>query len=107
MKPKEALSSPRFYTYHTEDSFNPASDPSKRFYRIGALDIFGADQQVISSLGNRGHIVTKVPGHIAAPAMIYIDQDSRIRYAATEPLYKGEDERGKYCGALDPVEQIK
>jgi gamma-glutamyltranspeptidase/glutathione hydrolase len=39
MKPKEALSAPRFYTYHTENSFNPVPEPEKRFYKIGTLDI--------------------------------------------------------------------
>jgi gamma-glutamyltranspeptidase/glutathione hydrolase len=107
MKPKEALSSPRFYTYHTEDSFNPASDPAKRFYKIAALDIFAGDKKVITELASRGHIITKVPGPIAAPAMIYIDQTTQTRYAATEPLYKGEDSRGKYCGALDASAQDK
>jgi gamma-glutamyltranspeptidase / glutathione hydrolase len=105
MKPKEALSSPRFYTYHTEDSFNPSSDPAKRIYKIGALDIYAAPQNLLDDLSGRKHIVKVVPGPIAAPAMVYIDQASQICYAATEPLYERENSRGKYCGALGNVSQ--
>ena len=101
MKPKEALSSPRFYTYHTENSFNPSPDPGTRIYKIGALDIYETDQSVIENLISRKHIVSVVQGPIAAPAMVYIDQTTGISYAATEPYYERESPRGKLCGALN------
>ncbi|MCU0474291.1 MAG: hypothetical protein MUC93_13175 [Bacteroidales bacterium] len=72
MKPKEALSSPRFYTYHTEDSFNPSPDPVERFLKIGALDIYSTDQAIIDNMEARKHIVKIVPEPIATPAMVYI-----------------------------------
>jgi gamma-glutamyltranspeptidase/glutathione hydrolase len=101
MKPKEALSSPRFYTYHTEDSFNPVPDPGKRIFNIGALDIYTTDKSVLDDLISRKHIVTVVPEPIAAPAMIFIDQTTGICYAATEPFYERYSTRDKFCGALN------
>ena len=101
MKPKEALSSRRLYTYHTENSFNPSPDPKARIYKIGALDLYATDQEVINDLISRNHLVKVVPEPIAAPAMIYYDQATGICYAATEPFYKRESPRGKYCGALE------
>jgi gamma-glutamyltranspeptidase/glutathione hydrolase len=100
MKPKEALNSPRFYTYHTENSFNPSPDPAKRVYKIGALDIYVTGKQTLEDLINRKHIITVVQPPLGAPAMIYIDQKTGIRYAATEPFYERESPRGKLCGAL-------
>ncbi len=101
LKPREALSSPRFYTYHTEDSFNPSPDPVKRIYKIGALDIYSVNESVVKSLTSRKHQVKIVPEPIAAPAMVYIDQATGISYAATEPFYERESLRGKLCGALN------
>jgi gamma-glutamyltranspeptidase/glutathione hydrolase len=101
MKPKEALSSPRLYTYHTEDSFNPSPDQAKRLFKIGALDVYDiADQKVIDELKNRHHIVKAIPGPIGDPAMVYVDQQTGMYYAATEPFYERDSDRGKYCGAL-------
>ncbi|MDQ1297127.1 MAG: gamma-glutamyltranspeptidase / glutathione hydrolase [Bacteroidota bacterium] len=102
MRPKEALSSPRFHTYHTEDSFNPSTDPAERFLNIGALDIYSTDQSVIDNLVARKHIVKIVPEPIAAPAMVYIDQLTGVSYAATEPFYERESSRGKLCGVINP-----
>ena len=102
MKPKEALSSPRFHTYHTEDSFNPSPDPAERFLNIGALDIYSTDQAVIENLTARKHIVKIVPEPIAAPAMVYVDQSTGVSYAATEPFYERESPRGKLCGVINP-----
>jgi gamma-glutamyltranspeptidase / glutathione hydrolase len=101
MKPKEALSSPRLYTYHTEDSFNPSPDQAKRVFKIGALDVYDiADQKVIDELKRRHHLVTAVPGPIGDPAMIYVDQSTGMYYAATEPFYERDSPRDKFCGAL-------
>lgn len=107
MKPKEALSSTRFYTYHTEDSFNPSSDPAERFLQTGELDIYPADQSVIDNLKSRRHIIKIVPEPIGAPAMVYVDQVTGTSYAATEPFYERESPRGKYCGVINPSESGK
>ncbi len=101
MKPKEAMNSPRFYTYHTGNSFDPSPDPVKRLYKIGALDIYPAEEKIMKDLERRKHIVSVVPGPIGAPVMVYIDRTSGIYYGATDPLYERDRPRGKYCGALD------
>ena len=107
MKPKEALSSPRFITYHSENSFEPSADPAKRFYKIAGLDIYSVDQSVIDNLLSRKHVVTVVPEPLAAPAMVYIDQKTGIYYAATEPFYERENDRGKLCGAVHPKRPVR
>ncbi|HLP71883.1 MAG TPA: gamma-glutamyltransferase [Bacteroidales bacterium] len=101
MKPKEALKAPRLYTYHTEDSFNTSPDPSKRLFKIGALDVYDiADKGVIEDLKKRNHILKAIPGPIGDPAMIYVDQSTGMYYAATEPYYERDSPREKLCGAL-------
>jgi len=101
MKPKEALSSPRFNTYHTEDSFNPDPDPGKRIYNAGVLEIYSTDRSVLTELMNRKHILSVVPEPLAAPAMVVLDQSTGTAFAATEPYYERESPRGKLCGALN------
>ncbi|MBI5010725.1 MAG: gamma-glutamyltransferase, partial [Bacteroidia bacterium] len=93
MKPEEAIGSPRFYTHHIEDSFNPAPDPSVRRGKLSALDIYNTDKSVVDNLAGRGHIMSIVKGAIAHPVMIYTDQVTGISYAATQ--------KGKKCGAAD------
>jgi gamma-glutamyltranspeptidase len=100
MKPRDALLSPRFYTYHSENSFRPSPDPNIRLYRIGALDIYDSDSALVEELVRRNHIVKEVPGPIGDPAMVYIDHATGTCYAATEPFYERDSPRGKYCGAL-------
>ena len=107
MRPKEALSSPRFNTYHTEDSFNPDSDPGKRVYHAGVLEIYSTDRSVLTGLMNRKHILSVVPEPLAAPAMVVLDQATGTAYAATEPFYERESPRGKLCGALNDSNDIK
>ena len=101
MKPKVALKAPRLYTYHTEDSFNTSSDPAKRLFKIGALDVYDiTDKKVIGELKKRHHDLKVIPGPIGDPAMIYIDASTGMCYAATEPFYERDSEREKLCGAL-------
>jgi gamma-glutamyltranspeptidase len=97
MMPKDAITVPRFRTYHTQNSFNPSPDPEERYYKIGGLDIDSTSQQLISDLKNRGHIVTLSSELIGDPVMIYFDQSTGISYAAGEPRYI----RGKFCAALN------
>lgn len=102
MKPKEAISSPRFKTYHLEDSFNPSDDPKARFKNyarvnvneIDHLDMNQTDQSTIDNLLGRGHKITVAKNSIALPAMIYIDRESGISYAAGQP-------KARFCAALN------
>ena len=92
MMPKEAISAPRFQTYHVEDSFNPSSDPASRMLNMGVLGIYQTNQSNIEVLRNRGHKVDIV-SEIARPVMVYLDQESGIAFAAGEPIYK-------HCAAI-------
>ena len=95
--PKDAISTPRFRTYQTEDSFNPSPDRTARIYKIGVLDINPTDQTLIDNLRSRGHKVNIYKRSIASPVMIYIDQTTGISYAASQYASSG----GKFCGALN------
>jgi gamma-glutamyltranspeptidase/glutathione hydrolase len=95
--PKDAVSSPRFLTYHTEDSFNPSPVAASRLFKIGALDIYPTDQLTIDNLKNRGHEISIVDNNIARPVMVYIDQATGISHAACHHL----PSQGKYCAALN------
>jgi gamma-glutamyltranspeptidase / glutathione hydrolase len=97
IKPKDAITLPRFRTYHTQDSFNPSADPKGRYFKIGGLDIDSTRQQVLDDLKNRGHIVTLSTELIGDPIMIYLDQATGISYGAGEPRYA----KGKFCKALN------
>ena len=93
MKPKEAMVSPRFRTYHLEHSFNPSPDPKTRFVNIGGLDINDTLQATIDELAVRGHKVNITEKAIAFPAMIYIDDQTGVSHAAAESAFK-------FCAAL-------
>ena len=97
MMPKDAITVPRYRTYHTQNSFNPSPDTEKRYFKIGGLDIDSTSQPVIDSLKSRGHIVTFSTELIGDPIMIYFDQSTGISYAAGEPRYA----KGKFCAALN------
>jgi gamma-glutamyltranspeptidase/glutathione hydrolase len=95
--PQDAITIPRFRTYHTEDSFKSGPDQASRYFKIGALDIDSTSQQTISRLSGMGHIVSRSTELIGDPVMIWFDQASGIVYAAGEPRYI----KGKFCGAVN------
>jgi gamma-glutamyltranspeptidase / glutathione hydrolase len=102
MKPKEAISGPRFKTYHLEDSFNPSADSKARFKNyakvnvneIDHLDMNPTDQATVDNLLGRGHKITVAKTSIALPVMIYRDNESGISYAAGQP-------NARFCAALN------
>jgi gamma-glutamyltranspeptidase/glutathione hydrolase len=96
MMPKEAILSPRFQTYHVENSFNPSADPGSRLLNMGVLGIYQTNQAEIEDLRKRGHKIEMV-SEIARPVMVYIDQESGIVSAAGEPGYK-------HCAAINAAE---
>lgn len=98
MMPKDAIASPRFLTYNSEDSFSPAPGATDRILKkFGTIDINTTDQALVDNLTNRGHKVTLFESNIANPVMVYIDQTTGISHIASQPRPKG----GKFCGALD------
>ncbi|HEC43445.1 MAG TPA: hypothetical protein ENI20_11510 [Bacteroides sp.] len=99
LKPKEAISSPRFQTYQVEDSFNPSSDPVSRMLNIGVLGIYSTDPSLLDDLRDRGHII-EIVTEIARPVIVYMDQETGIAYAAGEPVYK-------HCAAINIPESVR
>lgn len=95
--PKEAITSPRFRTYHMQNSFNPSPDANKRVFKIGAMEIDSTSQITIGNLKSRGHDVTAASELIGVPVMIYFNQKTGISYAAGEPRAPN----GKFCAALN------
>lgn len=93
MMPEEAVSSPRFRTYHVEDSFNPSPDPASRILNLGTLGMNSTEHSTIMGLQDRGHKVDIVLEPIARPVMVYLDQKSGFSYAAGEPGFK-------HCAAI-------
>ncbi|MEX2568190.1 MAG: gamma-glutamyltransferase [Cyclobacteriaceae bacterium] len=93
MLPKEAMETPRFRTYHLEHSFVPKADPKERFISMDKLDINETGRMVIEKLSKKGHDVNVVDNVIAYPAMVYVDPDSGIAYAAADP-------QRKFCSAV-------
>ncbi|HEY4155004.1 MAG TPA: gamma-glutamyltransferase [Puia sp.] len=92
MMPKEAVSAPRFRTYHFENSFNPASYRASRILRLGGLTINSFNESILETLLTRGHSVNGVKGTMGIPVMAYIDQKTGISYVAGEP-------RIRFCAA--------
>lgn len=94
MMPKEAVSAPRFRTYHFENSFNPSFNPNGRILRMTGLTVNTTNESTIENLITRGHSVNAVKGTMGIPVMVYVDQKTGMSYAAGEP------ER-RFCAALN------
>jgi gamma-glutamyltranspeptidase/glutathione hydrolase len=92
MQPKKAITVPRFRTYHHEHSFIPSADPQSRIVSIGAMDVNMMLPETISNLSARGHKIKTVEKVIGFAAMVVLDNESGMRYAAAEP-------GRKFCGA--------
>lgn len=99
MLPKEAVSAPRFRTYHFENSFNPSPNPYGRILRMNGLTINTTNNATIEALINKGHAVNAVKGIIGVPVMVYLDQKSGVAYAAGEPNVK-------YCAAASSTPKL-
>ncbi len=98
MKPRDAVTAPRFLTKHIQDSFNPSPDPAVRMGKISGLEINSADNSLIGNLEERGHKVERSDATLAWPVMIYTDRTTGISYAAGQPSKNGG---GKTCAAIN------
>ena len=95
MLPKEAVSAPRFYTNHHQDSFNPSPDRQTTFVGRGELCVNDEiSSEVRHSLADRGHIIKKTAGPIGMPVMIFIEPGTGMIYAAGDP------KANRHAGAL-------
>jgi len=86
MLPKEAVTAPRFNTYHMENSFDSDPDRNGAFMSAGSLRVHTrVALSVQEELEGRGHILSTTSTAIAAPVMLYIDYGSGIIYASGDP----------------------
>ena len=86
MLPENAVTAPRFATAHHEDSFDPNPNREQTFKGPGSLSINDSvSEDIRDELIGRGHKVKAVSSAIAAPSMLYINQDSDTYFAAGDP----------------------
>ena len=95
MMPKDAVTAPRFYTGHHQDSFNPNPNRRKTMKGLGSLWLNNrVDKKVQAELTRRGHKVRTTGQSIARPVMIVIDHDTGMMHAA------GDHRWGRHAAAL-------
>ncbi len=86
MLPEIAVIAPRFATADHQDSFDPNPDRTQTFRGPGSLTVSDkVHNSVREELSQRGHKLDVEISPIASPVMIYINQDSRVFYAAGDP----------------------
>lgn len=94
LPPAEAVRTPRFATYHHQDSFDPNPRREQTFLKAGSLAISErVPVAVREDLAGRGHQVEARAGHIATPVMLYIAPDGAFHAA-------GDPEAGRHAAGL-------
>lgn len=95
MTPEQAVTAPRFNTYHHQNSFDPNPDRTSAFTGAGKMRVNDAIPDAVrEELTRRGHKVATSAGPIANPIMIYIEPGSGIMHAAGDP------KAGRHAAAL-------
>ncbi len=98
MLPEQAVTAPRFNTDHMENSFDSDPDRDRAFMSPGSIRVHTTvASRVQNELKNRGHNLSTTSEAIAAPVMIYIEQDTGIIHAAGDPNAR------RHAGALDAL----
>lgn len=101
LMPEDAVTAPRFNTYHHEDSFDPNPNRSVTRGTLGSLRVNTTISQTVrNDLANRGHIISTRSGAISNPVMIVIDQETKMLYAAGDP------QANRHAAAIDKVSPI-
>jgi len=86
MSPQQAVTAPRFYMNHHQDSFNPNPDRNAAFVGRGELKVHQEIPEAVrKNLSDRGHLLEIVDTPIAHPVMIVIDHQSGLMHAAGDP----------------------
>ncbi len=86
MQPEDAVTVPRFATAHHQDSFDPNPNRVQTFGQAGSLTLNDSvSEGVQQELARRGHHLKAQASAIAAPVMLYIEEDKGIFYAAGDP----------------------
>jgi gamma-glutamyltranspeptidase/glutathione hydrolase len=92
----QAVTTPRFYTMHHQDSFNPHPDRRQAVVGLGKLVVNEQVPEAIrADLARRGHIVSTTAGPVGNPIMITLDPASGELEAAGDP------QAGRHAAALD------
>lgn len=86
MSPQQAVTAPRFYMNHHQDSFNPDPDRNAAFVGRGELKVHEEIPDAVrKNLSDRGHLLDVVSTPIANPVMIVIDHQTGLMHAAGDP----------------------
>ena len=89
MLPAEAVTAPRFSTFHHQNSFDPNPDRTAAFVGAGKVQLNDAIPEAVrQELTRRGHKVDTTERAIAHPVMIHIDPSSGLIHAAGDPNAK-------------------
>ena len=84
MSAKDAVTVPRFCSFHHQSSFDPNPKRGETYLDAGELEInAGIDSQVRVELERRGHPLRVKDGTISNPSMVVIEGDTL--YAAGDP----------------------
>ena len=96
MLPEQAVTAPRFNTFHHQDSFDPNPDRAATVTGPGKMRVNKTvSDAVLRELEKRGHKVSTTGGAIAHPVMIYIDHANNMIHAAGDP------KAGRHAAAID------
>ena len=96
MLPEQAVTAPRFNTFHHQDSFDPNPDRAATVTGPGRMRVNKTvSDEVLRELEKRGHKVSTTGGAIAHPVMIYIDHGNKMIHAAGDP------KAGRHAAAID------
>ena len=96
MLPEQAVTAPRFNTFHHQDSFDPNPDRAATVTGPGKMRVNKTvSDEVLRELEKRGHKVSTTGGAIAHPVMIYIDHGNNMIHAAGDP------KAGRHAAAID------
>ncbi len=86
MSAQQAVTAPRFYMNHHQDSFNPGADRIAAFVGRGELKVHAEIPEAVrTNLMERGHLLEVVATPIANPVMIIIDHQTGLMQAAGDP----------------------
>ena len=96
MLPEQAVTAPRFNTFHHQDSFDPNPDRAATVTGPGKMRVNKTvSDEVLRELEKRGHKVSTTGGAIAHPVMSYIDHVNNMIHAAGDP------KAGRHAAAID------
>jgi gamma-glutamyltranspeptidase/glutathione hydrolase len=92
----QAVTTPRFYTLHHQDSFNPHPDRSQAAVGLGKLVV---NEQVAGDireeLARRGHLVSTTASPVGNPVLLTIDPLTGVMEAAGDP------KAGRHAAAIE------